>query len=314
MGALATIKNSVKIAKIFVSKHSPEILVTVGLIGMGAAIVLVSSETVKAADILEDHKDRVEGLDKEVCNDKAEIKAANKDTVIALAKTYWPGVLVFAGSTACILAGFGILRKRYAASVAAYTALNQAYELYRERIREKYGDEADDYGLYGVEYEEISVKNEETGKKEKRMQPVISDGRLASPYSAFYAPYDWRFHTGSVYYRGDDVYDKGYLMSVEADLRGDYEAGKLVTLIDLYKRLGLDLDAAKEKLGDKLFTTVWWKGHEPKDDPDYIPQFAFIVRDSNGEIEAFKNKADEGYGPEEEYTVYIINPQGMITI
>lgn len=283
MKFLETIKSSAKIFGVSVSKHSPEILVGVGITAFIAAGVLTAKQTIKAADILYDYKE------------DPEADGAKKTVALGIIKTYALPVGLGVVGTTSILCGFGILKKRYVAVTAAYTSLKEAYDIYRKRISDKYGEEADRYGLYGVTDEEEIIKNPETGKKEKVTKPVYSGEGFGSPFAKLFAPYDVEHGTGSKYYeRGDVMYNESMLDITERGFVSRYENGEPIFLNEVYKSLGFDIltnNDAGQRMG-------WWKGHEPEGSDGY-----FSLR-----ITKVFNKPDPGYGEEEENVVWIIDP------
>lgn len=299
MSFLATVKRVAKVGLIFVEKHSPEILLTVGVTGTVAAGVIACRRTVKAVEILDEHSSTVDEIAEWTTTDEERVVALrkeNRSTAVALAKCYALPVTMTVGSIAMIFSGFGIIRRRYAASIAAYNALQTCYTQYRKRIKEKYGAEADDYGLYGVEHKQITVKDDETGEKTKQDQMFRrenSDG-LFSPYARIFAKYDWEHHTGSKYWENDIVYNENMLAIIESGFVTRYEAGEPIFLNEVYKALGFDIltgNDAGQRMG-------WWKGHEPEGSDGY-----FDLR-----LQRVINKPDPGYGDESEEVVWIVDP------
>ena len=293
MALLDTIKTSAKVAGVFLDKHSPEILVGIGLLGMGGCVYLACKAAVKTEE---------DSYFEVIHNDGTTdiVERPKKDIRSITVKNFAPAAVVFAGSTACILGGFGILRRRYATALAVASATKQAYDAYRKRIKEKYGEEADNYGLYGIEREEITVKNGETGKKEKIERNIIRDTNadLSSPFAVIFAPFDYDHRTGSKYWEPDVVYNENMLSIIESGFVTRYEAGEPIFLADVYKALGFDYEDLLKTRGDAIQKMGWWKGHEPEGADGY-----FTLR-----LTRVINKPDPGYGEEVENVVWIVDP------
>ena len=293
-----SVKNAFYAIKFFTQTHAPEILVGIGLVGMAGTIALTCKAVLGVAEVLEDHKDFCENgisdADEEVKADL--IKQDKKDTVIAIAKKVAPPVVMFAGSTACILWGFGILNARYAASVAAYSALSEAYDLYRDRIKTKYGDEADEYGLYGIETIDETVKNPETGKKET-VKKQISDGKgSASPYTKAFDRYNASLKSGSKFYEEDEVSNTAFLNAAREQLEIRYHRYEPLRINDIYKAYGFNQEVAYDY--NKI---ILWKGH--KGDPEFVPGEHFIdIYHERSHVN------DCGYGAEDIHSVWWITP------
>ena len=293
MALLDTVKSTVKIVGVTIDKHSPEILVTTGLVGMGLCMYFACKAAVKT---------EADSYFKVIHNDgTTDIVERPKKEIRRIAlKNFAPAAVVFVGSTACILSGVGILRRREATAIAVASATKQAYDAYRKRIKEKYGEEADNYGMYGIEREEITVKNGETGKKEKIERDILRDmnGDLSSPFAVMFAPFDYDHRTGSKYWEPDPVANETQLTVMENGWVARYEAGEPIFLDEIYKALGFDYEEMLKMKGDAIRKMGWWKGHEPEGADGY-----FTLR-----LTRIINKPDPGYGEEVENVVWIVDP------
>ena len=49
------------------------------------------------------------------------------------------------------------MQKRYLGVVAAYNVLSAAFEEYRKRVRDEYGEDLDKHFRYGTTYDELPV-------------------------------------------------------------------------------------------------------------------------------------------------------------
>lgn len=295
---LSSITTAAKVVKCAAQAHAPEILVGVGIVGMAGTVALTCRAVFQIAEVLEDHKDLCEnGLSDADDAEKADlIKVDKKTTTIKIVKKAAAPAIMFVGSTACILAGFGILRARYAASVAAYSALSEAYDIYRSRIRTKYGEEADDYGLYGVEYEEHEVIDTETGEKTTVKEAIkVDDLGAANPYTRMFDRYDWNMKTGSKYYQEDEVSNTATVYSIRDSVMERYFRCEPLCINDIYKAFGLKpvSDYEHQKIR-------WWKGH--------VGDLEFQRGENFIDILHVRNKNDAGYGMEDYHSVWLITP------
>ena len=185
-------------------KASPTALVVMGVVGFGTTIVLACRASFKAKDILEEHaieRDAIETASANVSEELYPAEEKQKDvtelyvnTGLQLAKTYAPTVLVGVASVASVLGGHHILSKRNAALVAAYAVLDQSFKGYRDRVIEKFGEEADFQLKHALRAEKDTVEevDEETGKKKKvKREIMVADGY--SQYARFFddACDDW---------------------------------------------------------------------------------------------------------------------------
>ena len=114
-----------------VVKHSPELLVGLGISGMIATTVLAVRATPKALQLLEE-----KAMDEE-CE-------VNELTVGEKIKTCWkcyiPAAITGLTSTACIIGAHSVNTRRNAALAAAYTLSDTALREYRDKVVETIGE------------------------------------------------------------------------------------------------------------------------------------------------------------------------------
>lgn len=173
-------------AEFTIKKNSPEILLGAGIVGFVGTVVLACRATCRADEVLEFHRRKIKDINdaKEIADADPEgemsydIEIYRQDKAIrylkttgSLAKLYAPTVAVGTLSLACILTSRNIMQKRYLGVVAAYNGLSAAFEEYRKRVRDEYGEGLDKHFRYGTTYEELPVYDE-NGKKTKEKEQV----------------------------------------------------------------------------------------------------------------------------------------------
>lgn len=159
-------------------KHSPEILMGIGTVGVITGTVLACKATTKAEDIIFDSQESIDPED-----DPKEIKRIKRETYCDVAKAYAPSVIIMVLSIGSMWGSNYIYRKRCAELAAAYTAVNAAFMEYRKAIREKFGVDVDREIMTGGEMVTIT-EYDENGKKSKKKALSIDD--LYSPYARFF--------------------------------------------------------------------------------------------------------------------------------
>lgn len=166
-------------------RHAPEILTSVGTVGVIGGVILACKETRKIDPIIEDHKktmnDIHEAVEKgavvdEETSETAEYTEKDKRRDVTMAylstgkklfKLYLPSTLVLGGSLGCIIGSNRILNKRNSGLAAAYTGVAAAYEEYRKHIIEKFGEDADVEAKYEVKAKKTKDKKGEESTKYK---------------------------------------------------------------------------------------------------------------------------------------------------
>lgn len=181
-------------------KHSPEILISAGVVGVVASAVLACKATTKLDSIVSQTKKDVEQIKyaaehPEELPEKYTKEDSKKDLAIVytrtglkLAKLYAPAVTLGVLSISCILASNNIMRKRNVALAAAYTTVDRSFKDYRNRVVERFGEELDKelkYNLKNAEVEETIV--DEKGKEKTVKKTVtVANANDYSEYARFY--------------------------------------------------------------------------------------------------------------------------------
>ena len=195
-----SLKDQLAKVTVKVSKHSPEILIGVGIISGIGATVLACKATLKVDDILDEAKTKLEDV-KEVLENKSTIKTNDKEVSVVysqkdaardktliyfqtsgkLFKLYSPALGLGMLSITSILAAYNVLNKRNMALVAAYNLIEKSYSEYRKRVVEQFGEEVDRQLRHNITNKKIAVEDD---KKEK--VEVVEDPNEFSDYARFF--------------------------------------------------------------------------------------------------------------------------------
>lgn len=159
-------------------KHSPEILLVGGVVGVVTSAVMACKATTKVNDVLATAKEQTEKVhqvleDESITNEQYSEEDGKKDlaiiyvqTGINLVKLYGPSVILGTLSIASILASNNIMRKRNIALAAAYTAVDTSFKDYRHRVVERFGENLDKELRYNIKAEEVEeITTDETGNE-----------------------------------------------------------------------------------------------------------------------------------------------------
>ncbi|MCM1578730.1 MAG: DUF6353 family protein [Ruminococcus sp.] len=115
------------------TKHSPEILTGLGIIGMISAGVMAATATPKAMTLMEERKKEHETE-----------KLGKTETVKTVWKCYIPAGITAAVSAACIIGASSVNLRRNAALAAAYTLSETAFNDYREQTLKAVGEKKEE--------------------------------------------------------------------------------------------------------------------------------------------------------------------------
>ena len=242
-------------SEMVVKKHSPEILLGVGIAGVVTSTVLACKATMKVNDILEDAKEQIYKVNM-VKNDpkyadKYNAEDAKKDLSVIyvqkgveLVKIYLPAFTIGAASIACFLASNNIMKKRNAALGAAYATIDKSYKEYRKRVAERFGEEVEKEIRYNIKAEQIEteVENEDGTKTTVVEEAKVMDPNLYSDYARF-------FDEASPYWQKDPEYNFVFLKAQQAYANDLLRARGRLFLNEVYEMLGIEKSKAGQVVG-----------------------------------------------------------------
>lgn len=248
------------------SKHSPSILFGVGVVSMVGTVVTASRATLQLEDTLEEIEKKkataknllghnLENYTEE--SYKHDMVVLHSRGAMAVAKLYAPAIGLGVLSIVAFTSSHVILTKRNAALVAAYGALDKAFNEYRDRVEKKFGKEVENEIRYDLQDEK--VKDEETGKIKTVKQPNGTSiyARFFDEYCPNWSPegeYNRIFLQAAQNYANDLLLSRGH-----------------VFLNEIYDNLGMERSRAGAVVGWVL-----------SDDGDNFIDFGIFDRNRDG--------------------------------
>lgn len=236
-------------------KHSPEMLVVVGVVGVVASTVMACKATTRIDEILEDSKDKIDDIHAgmeagEICGTEYTEEDGKKDLAIVygktgmkLAKLYAPAVVVGVVSITCIVASHHILRKRNVALAAAFASVDRGFKEYRGRVVERFGEELDRELKYNIKAKEIEEKVVDENGEEKIVKKTVQVGEPErSPYTKCFDEYC----TGWTKNAEDNL---TFLMCQQNYANDRLRAKGHLFLNDVYEMLGMQKTKAGQVIG-----------------------------------------------------------------
>lgn len=178
---------------LILKKYSPEILTGVGVVTGISAGVLAVRATLKAEPVLDRIRSDIQGVKELRDAGKLDNPQEYGRTLgivyglgaIELGRLYGPSITLGLASVSCVIGAHGIMRKRNAALVVAYNAIEKSFSEYRSRVVDAIGEEKELVIRRGILQEEVT--DEETGKKK-----IVStfDPNGVSAYAKFFDEYN----------------------------------------------------------------------------------------------------------------------------
>lgn len=224
-------------------KHSPEILVVAGVVGVVTSAVIACKATTKLNDILEQTKNDVNKIHECVGrtdlaepytedDSKKDLTIVYVQTGIKLVKLYAPAVILGALSITSIIGSHYILKKRNVALAAAYATVDKGFKEYRKRVVEKIGDEAEKELRYGIKANTIEeTVTDEDGREIKVEKNVTETNLLPSPYARIFDEYNPNWER-------DSDYNFMRIRNIEKMFNDKLRACGYVFLNEVYEELG----------------------------------------------------------------------------
>lgn len=236
-------------------KHSPEILATIGVVGVVSSAVMACKATTKLNDILDESKYTMDKI-KEVSNDpsyteryseedaKKDLTITYVQTGVKVAKLYGPSIALGTLSLSCLLASNNILRKRNAALSAAYMTVDKSFKEYRNRVTERFGDEIEKQIRYNIKAEEVETTIIDENGKETTVTEIkkTMDPNLYSDYARF-------FDESCANWQNSPEYNLMFLKSQQQYANDLLKAKGRLFLNEVYDMLGIDQTKAGQVVG-----------------------------------------------------------------
>ena len=212
--------------RLSMSKHSPEILMGIGIAGVITTTVLAVKATPKACLLIEDRK-------KELDTDKL----TPVETVKTTWKCYVPALISGATTIACFVGSHSVHARRNAALAAAYKLSETAFAEYREKTAETIGEKKE--RVVRDKISEAQTKSNPVSKTE-----VIVTGKGST---LCFDPLSSRYFYSDL----EKIHRAANKLNYEINTSPFNES---VSVNDFYAEIGLPGTSVGEKLGWNLYT------------------------------------------------------------
>ena len=271
---MKNVKMIFQTVKFTAKKYSPEILLGLGIIGVGTSTILACKATLKVEEILdtyeetmdkiEDTFDRSEngdlvGVDYSELDAKKDRLTLKTQTVVQFIKLYGPSATLMGVSIGCILGSYRIMSQRQIALMAAYKLVEEAFSKYRGRVVNELGEAKDGHFMYGTTT--VSEENtviDEDGKKKKisTEKEEVGSGVNTSGFGRIFGPEKpdqmgaW---TGSTQWSPVHEYNLSFLQAKEQYFTDKLAASSDGVLVanEVYEELGFPKTEAGRVCGWK---------------------------------------------------------------
>ena len=245
---MASVSRSLYKVGFKLKKHSPEILIVTGVIGIVTSTVMACKATTKVNDIVDEAKDMVDKIHDAVENKKHTSdgeeytqEVANKDLTIVYAQTglkfvklYGPAVAIGIASIGCIVGSNHILRKRNIALAAALTAMETSFKEYRGRLIDRFGKDLDRELRFGIKAKEVEEKVVDEKGKETTVTKTVE---VVDP-NAIHSIYSVVFCEGNSGWTRNAELNKVFLIQQQNYANDKLKLNGVLTLNEVYDMIG----------------------------------------------------------------------------
>jgi hypothetical protein len=255
--------------------NSPHILFGAGVVGFAATTVLASRATLRVDEVLQKTQQDLQNVrtveqdsemvakhhytEEDALRDRIYIYTR---TFVDVGRLYAPTILVGTLTVAAFARAHFILNTRVAALTVAYNGLDRAFKLYRDRVRQEFGEEVERDLRYDAYSERVAIENKDTGSKEVVERKRIGETAY-SPYARFFDEYNQHWqdvpHANYLFLRAQQNYANDLL-----------KAKGHVFLNEVYDMLGMERSKAGQVVG--------WRINEDGTGDNYI-DFGFLHGD-----------------------------------
>lgn len=218
------ISNLFKSIKTNASKHSPEILTGVGIVGMVTTTVLAVKATPKALDLI------VRAEDEKFDNGHGD-ELTKVEVIKAAWKPYIPAAITGTVSIACLVGASSVNARRNAALYSAYKLSETALSDYKEKVIETIGEKKE------------QVVREKVAQKKVDEQPASKSEVIVTGAGSvlFLEPVSNRYFTSDIETIRKIVNDLNYRMS--------HGAVEYISLSEFYNEIGLSPTSISDHIG-----------------------------------------------------------------
>ena len=245
---MASVSRSLHKVGFKLKKHSPEILVVTGVVGIIASTIMACKATTKVSEIIDETKETIDTIHDSAGKglhtadgEEYTQEVANKDLAIVYVQTGWkfaklygPSVALGIASIGCMVGSNRILKKRNIALAAAFKAVDTSFKEYRERVVNRFGKELDRELRFGIKAKEIEEKVVDEEGNETTVTKTVE---VMDP-NATHSIYSVVFCEGNTGWTKNAELNKVFLIQQQNWANDKLRLNGILTLNEVYDMIG----------------------------------------------------------------------------
>ena len=187
----------------FCHNNRSDIYIGAGILSVIGGVITACIAARKVDDILDEHEYEIEEVHAINNDENSEMTKSeyNREVAKVYGKTVWSFTKAFTPCVTLTTTGIFFILKGHKADkedkqslIAAYNGVWAGFNAYRDRVREKFGEEEERKLYYGVREEEKEVEVEgKDGKKRKKKEKIDVYPENASPYALIFDKFNVNF-------------------------------------------------------------------------------------------------------------------------
>lgn len=247
-------------AEKYFKKHASTILTCIGAAGVVATAVLTAKATPKALTLIR--------TDSRVNHDGDPNAYTKKEAVISCWKCYVPAVVVGGSTIACIFGANALNKRQQAILASAYGLVSRAYNDYKRKVRENFGEEAHRDIMRQIAAEHSS-------------SPTITASNLFDNSSLEFEGANEELR---LFY--DAISERYFQATISQVLQAEYHlnrnfalSGGFITLNEFYRFLGIECVPEGDEIGWMVSDGLYWV--------DFNHNRTMVDDGLNGEVECY---------------------------
>lgn len=237
------VKGCVKAAMYATQKNMPVLLTIVGVVGNISGTIWACKRTLNVPDILAENDAELEKIEATEADEKAKLKMKRKlliRTSGKMCKNYAGPAAVIIGANLASGYGMHMQHERTVEAAAVAAGAIQGLREYRDRVRERYGDDIEKeiyYNMKKGEVEETVTDENGKEKKVKKKVNVVDPDATADTFRRYLTRHNQKWWQG-----GDRLYVEHNIDMANDILTKKLQADEfgVLTINDVYDYLGFE--------------------------------------------------------------------------
>lgn len=273
------------------NKNKPEILVATAIISSIGAVVTACIATNKANNVIEPFNKKVADI-KNKLSDETAIATGEVNPIVQkkkLAKTYLsafsklavlysPSVCLLAISAGSTIGSHKIMKNRALALAAAYTTVDSGFKAYRQRVKERFGEDVEDLIYRNVKDEKVLVKKHDEQGNEVEVEEIQKVAHHDTSNE-----FGYLFDESNRLWENSAKQNIDLILNTQKWLNDSLMAKKYVFLDEVFRALNIQAESISPQLA-RMSKTFGWV-YDPSDSTrDSFISFGITKPGSNRDL------------------------------